>query len=93
MKNWIMAALLFTGLAFAVHAADDQPVDINSADVVALSSLDGIGETRARAIIEYREQNGGFNHVDELVKVSGIGLATLERNRERIRVDAQASTD
>lgn len=61
-------------------------VNINTATVSELITLDGIGEARAKAIIEYREANGGFGSVDELTKVSGIGGKTLEKNRSRVVV-------
>lgn len=61
-------------------------VNINTATVSELITLDGIGESRAKAIIEYRDANGGFKSVDELTKVSGIGEKTLEKNRSKITV-------
>lgn len=61
-------------------------VNINTASVSELIGLDGIGETRAKAIIEYREANGGFKSVDELTKVSGIGEKTLGKIRAKIVV-------
>lgn len=74
--------LLLSGFAFA-----GAPVNINTADVVTLAdSLDGIGESKARAIVEYREKNGAFKSADELVNVKGIGLRTVERNRDYIRL-------
>jgi len=63
-------------------------VDLNSADAQTLArELNGIGETKARAIVEYREAKGPFTSVDELLEVKGIGAATLEKNRERLRVN------
>lgn len=59
-------------------------VDINQADAEALQKLDGVGDARAAAIIEYRQSNGAFESVDGLTKVNGIGNATLEDNRERL---------
>lgn len=61
-------------------------ININTATVSELITLDGIGESRAKAIIEYREANGGFKSVDELTKVSGIGEKTLEKNRAKVTV-------
>ena len=57
------------------------PVNINTADRATLRLLPGIGETYAQRIIEYREQNGGFKKVEELMHIKGIG----ERRFERLR--------
>lgn len=60
-------------------------VDINSADARMLAqSLDGIGLVKAEAIVAYREANGPFASVDELLKVKGIGPKTLAANRDAI---------
>lgn len=68
-------------------AAPDR-VDLNSADALTLqSALTGIGKAKAEAIIAYREANGPFSTVDELLEIKGIGKALLERNRDRLTVD------
>lgn len=65
------------------------PVDINKADAATISrELQGIGLSKAQAIVAYREKNGSFKNADDLRKVKGIGAKTLERNRANIRVDA-----
>lgn len=55
--------------------ADEMPlyIDINTADCDSLICLEGIGETLAQAIIRYREENGGFNNIEEIMNVHGIG--------------------
>jgi competence protein ComEA len=64
------------------------PVDINKADAKTIAKeLDGVGISRAQAIVEYREKNGAFKSVEELRKVKGIGAKTLEQNRSNIRLD------
>jgi competence protein ComEA len=69
--------------------AINNKVDINTADAETLAlALDGVGMAKAQDIIAYREQNGNFKTADDLQKVSGIGKATLERNRSRILVTA-----
>lgn len=59
-------------------------ININTASIADLMKLNGIGEAKARAIVEYRESHGGFNSVDDLLLVSGIGEKTLEKNRDLI---------
>ena len=63
-------------------------VNINSADAATLAeALSGVGVSRAEAIVRYREMYGPFESIEELVEVSGVGSATLERNRERIALE------
>ncbi len=63
----------------------EERVNINTADAETLAlALDGVGMTRAMDIIAYREKNGEFETVEQLQEVTGIGPATLERNRSRI---------
>jgi len=64
-----------------------QRVDINRAEAWLLQALPGIGEARAQAIIEYRQQNGRFHHTSELLKVEGIGITTYEKIKHLITVD------
>lgn len=68
------------------NSLDTVVVNINTATVHHLQRIDGIGETCARAIVEYREEHGGFKSVDELENVSGIGRKTLESIRDLITV-------
>jgi len=77
----------------AVFAADNPEallpteVNINTADAATLAvMLDGVGDSRARAIVEYRTANGPFESPDELAEVKGIGEAVVEKNRGRIKV-------
>lgn len=61
-------------------------VNINTAGKTQLMSLPGVGETYAERIIEYRNANGRFNSVEELLKVKGIGTKKLEKIRPLARV-------
>ncbi len=71
----------------AGEASDkDVLININTASAYKLTELDGIGEVKAEAIVRYREENGKFTSVDELLNVKGIGEKTLEKIRDRITV-------
>ena len=59
-------------------------ININRADAQTLTMLKGIGDVIAGRIVEYREENGEFESVEELIEVKGIGEKTLEKIRERI---------
>lgn len=61
-------------------------LNINTASVEELQSLSGIGETKAKAVIAYRIENGGFSSIDELLNVKGIGKSTFEKIRPYITV-------
>lgn len=61
-------------------------ININRATEAELVALNGIGSSKAQAIILYREMFGSFKTVDELTKVKGIGAKTVEKNRQRLSV-------
>lgn len=63
------------------------PVDLNRAGYRELLTLPGIGPTRARAILEYRSENGNFQAVSDLDHVKGIGPSTLARLADRARIE------
>ena len=68
-------------------AVAQAPVNLNTADAATLTrELKGIGATKAKAIIDYREEHGPFSSVDELLEVKGIGSATLEKLRSQLSV-------
>lgn len=62
------------------------PVNINTADIAALCTLNGIGETKANAIINYRDNNGAFTNIEQLKEVKGIGDATFNKIKDYITV-------
>jgi competence protein ComEA len=71
-------------------ATIQQLVDINTADAETLAEvMDGVGVVKAQEIVAYREQHGKFQTLEQLLEVRGIGMATLERNRDRITVISQ----
>ena len=67
-------------------AAATGAVNINTASVKELMTLDGIGHKVAEKIVEYRTANGPFKKAEEIRKVQGIGGGLWEKNRERIVV-------
>ncbi|WP_252226973.1 helix-hairpin-helix domain-containing protein [Caldicoprobacter algeriensis] len=64
-----------------------QKVNINTADEATLDTLPGIGPSKAKRIIEYREQNGPFKSIEEIKNVSGIGDKTFEQLKDLITVN------
>ena len=61
-------------------------VNLNTADVAALMTLPGIGESRAKAIISYREQHGAFAKIEDIMKISGIKQAAFSKIKDKITV-------
>ena len=66
-----------------VNTADVNTADVNDAQTIA-RVLVGVGQTKAEAIVAYREENGRFEDLEDLARVRGIGEATLKRNESRI---------
>ena len=75
----LLCSLFFATAAFA-------KININTATAQQLTSLPGIGQAKAEAIVKYREENGPFKQVDDLTKVNGIGPKILEKLKEEITV-------
>lgn len=61
-------------------------ININQADLTQLQQLSGIGEKKAQAIIDYRNENGSFKTIEDLAKVTGIGEKTVEKLRDSITI-------
>lgn len=91
----VFAALML--VTAAVHAADESSavmaeetmavVNLNTATAEEMAEvLDGVGAARAALIVQYREEKGGISSVEELLEIKGIGMATLEKNRDRIQL-------
>ena len=88
MKNIKYCLSLFVFLLAGPALAG--PVNVNTADAATLSAeLQGIGMSKAIAIVEYREANGPFKSPDDLILVKGIGERTIELNRDNILVQPQ----
>lgn len=83
--RWMIQALILSLLPAFSWAG---PVDINKADAATLAKeLNGIGMSRAQAIVAYREKNGAFKSAEDLMKIKGIGARVVEANRANIRLE------
>jgi len=74
----------------AAKPAADQPsrqIDINKATAVELTAIPGVGSVIAQRIVEFREKQGPYRRVDDLLKVKGIGEKSLERIRPHVKVE------
>jgi competence protein ComEA len=67
--------------------SEDGPVNINTADSRELQKLSGVGPSTAQKILDYREQNGRFERIEDIKKVSGIGDKTFEKLKDKLAVD------
>ena len=85
LKSLIAATALSLALAGSAFAAEK--VNINTADAATLDRvLLNVGPAKAEAIVDYRKEHGAFRSAEELAMVKGIGLKTVEKNRDRILV-------
>lgn len=64
----------------------DGKVNINTADISQLLTIPGIGQTRAEAVLAYRQENGSFQSIEDIMKVSGIKNGLFERMKDYITV-------
>ena len=76
---------LLLSLVLAGSALAGETVNINTADVATIDRvLINVGPTKAQAIVDHRKANGAFRSPEQLALVKGIGLKTVEKNRDRI---------
>ena len=84
----ILKTCLFIALISVSNLLFAAKVNINTADAEMLSSeLTGIGQSKAEAIVAYRDQHGPYKQVEDLVKVKGIGMATIDRNKSKLTLE------
>lgn len=87
MRTLLLALCLVCGLATA-NVSYAEPVNINTATTTELQQgLRGIGENRARRIVNYRSQHGPFEAPEDIMEVPYIGRRLFESNRTDIRVN------
>lgn len=87
--NFIRTVLFICLFAFTSAVFADV-VNINTASAQEIAdALKGVGPSKAAAIVEYREKNGPFQSVEDLVQVKGIGPSTLQSNIKNISVEKQ----
>jgi len=82
-----IAVALVVSMTAPVWALESGKINLNKATVKELAQLKRIGTKYAERIIKFREENGPFKAVEDILKVPGIGNKTFELNKDRIVVD------
>jgi competence protein ComEA len=82
-----MALAMVVAFSAPSWAGDAGKINLNKATAAELSQLKGIGMKYAERIVQYRDKNGPFKNVEDLLNVKGIGPKTLEKNKGRIIVE------
>ena len=85
LKQLLLSSILALSLLTSAFAGI---ININTADITTLAeNLKGIGIKKAKKIIDYREANGNFSTVDDIINVKGIGPKTLAKNRDNMIIE------
>lgn len=94
MKSFkVMLHALLLSLALAGSAFAAEKININTADAATIDRVMlNVGPAKANAIVAYRKANGAFKSLEQLAMVKGIGLKTVEKNRDRIVVGGSSSS-
>ncbi|MBT8134292.1 MAG: ComEA family DNA-binding protein [Gammaproteobacteria bacterium] len=81
----LLQTLFFTLILLTSSSVFAEKVNINTANAEQIATtMTGIGENKAKAIVEYRESHGKFKSIEDLENVDGVGLKTLEKNKDKI---------
>ena len=90
-KRFLYLTICTLTMPLVVYAG---PVNVNTADAETISAeLQGVGLSKALAIVDYRKANGPFKSVDDLALVKGIGERTVDNNRANILLTSSAKSD
>lgn len=88
IRTLFIALMLCLGSAGIMAA----PLDINTADAETLAAtLTGVGSSKAKKIVSYRDEHGPFSSIEDLLNVKGIGESTLDKNQDKITVGEGSS--
>ena len=94
-RGWLRALVLALPLALLAAplaaSALSGVVNVNTASAEELSLLPGVGPARARAIVELRQQRGGFKRIEDLLEVKGIGEASLAKLKPYLALDGKST--
>lgn len=86
MKKLLLAAIT----SLVMFSQSLWAVNVNTADAAAIAEeLNGVGVKKAQAIVNYREENGQFKTIESLTEVKGIGIKTVEKNRDAIELTSK----
>ncbi len=93
LRSWpaLLAAILT--LCFTLTAPSAFAVDVNKASAEQLQTLKGVGPKRAEAIVRYREDNGPFKSIEDLLEVPGVGPSLIEDNASALELSKAKVAD